>query len=744
MSVAAIIRRLPRAGGRARPSAAARNSERRSPPRRPASGTPSDTSRGRDEPDDERRCDRDRRERGNGRQLISGSRAAPRDEGAGEQRHARADDHERRDDAEDPPRPHPRRPLRRCRRPRPGARPRRCSRARDDRAIAPLRTGALRQSQRPSARTPPTTSGQRSEPSSAVVAPSRNGAGGGAPLGDRQRRRPGEAEGGRAERREPHVAPPREQHDAAIDAGRRSPAGAPRRRDDARPRLGTALRREPPTPPRARSRRHRDAASASQRRARAAEGAAARARAARAAQLRERAPTASQPSAADADGERAAALPARGGEPTLGDDRARRDRGERLPQRARRPRRRRREARRARPTHSATRATARRRSSRRLRERAERHDGDRRAAAGRRRPDARAPIAPGTRPRARRPRRRPPAAVRARRHRETPAVADAARRPRRRRHRPTGRGRAGAARTTSADERGGQRRRRRRRRAGAAAGSGPPPHRASNASLTLSRSAPSPSAARKTSSREAAPWRARSAPGSPRSITTPRWSSTISWHARAREVQVLGREQDAAASRRERRDGLAEDDDRLGVERRGRLVDEDERRRERERRDRARLPPEAAGERSEPLVAAVVEAEGRQEHVGPSGRPLAGAPEGVHERDELDHASARRSPSARPGRARRQRAPRATPPGCRRRGSCRRRRRADRRRHGAASSCPSRSARRGRRRLRRARRGRRRRAPRRRRSACRRRARRAVPTDRREGGPRPPSRPSSS
>ena len=62
----------------------------------------------------------------------------------------------------------------------------------------------------------------------------------------------------------------------------------------------------------------------------------------------------------------------------------------------------------------------------------------------------------------------------------------------------------------------------------------------------------------------------------------------------AREVQVLGREEHAAAARREGRHCLAEDDDRLGVERRGGLVDEDERRGERESCDRACLAAETA------------------------------------------------------------------------------------------------------------------------------------------------------
>ena len=60
------------------------------------------------------------------------------------------------------------------------------------------------------------------------------------------------------------------------------------------------------------------------------------------------------------------------------------------------------------------------------------------------------------------------------------------------------------------------------------------------------------------------------------------------------KVEILGREQDAAPAGGERGDRLPQDDDGLRVERRGRLVDEDQRRREREAGDGARLPPEAA------------------------------------------------------------------------------------------------------------------------------------------------------
>ena len=191
-----------------------------------------------------------------------------------------------------------------------------------------------------------------------------------------------------------------------------------------------------------------------------------------------------------------------------------------------------------------------------------------------------------------------------------------------------------------------------------------------------------------------------------------------------REVEVLGREQHAASTAGERRNGLAEHDDRLRVECRGCLVDEDEGRGERECGDRARLATKPSRERPEQLVAAIAEAERGREHVGPARRALVCAPEGVDESDQLRHrqlvearglvrdergggagrAGARRSPGDQDRPLHR---PGAGPP-----------------QRGEASSCPSRSARRARRRRRRRRRGRRLRAPPPRRSAC----RRPVPT----------------
>jgi len=104
-----------------------------------------------------------------------------------------------------------------------------------------------------------------------------------------------------------------------------------------------------------------------------------------------------------------------------------------------------------------------------------------------------------------------------------------------------------------------------------------------------------------------------------------------------REVEILGREQDATPACGKRRNRLAQHDDRLGVERRCGLIDENERRCEREGCDSARLTPKAARECPEPLVEAVAEAERSGQHPGPPGGPLVGRPEGMDERDELRH-----------------------------------------------------------------------------------------------------------
>ena len=331
-----------------------------------------------------------------------------------------------------------------------------------------------------------------------------------------------------------------------------------------------------------------------------------------------------------------------------------------LPQRAQGPRRRRREAceqARCRPQ----RATAPRRPRRPPRERATSATTATTAPRG---PAAiwfPAPTAPAPRLRASRPATAAASSGPSTRPSETPGSAMLPP-PRRRRPRRAGRGRT-ARRQSRAPRRQQARAPRRRCRAGGAGGTAPPPHRASNASLTLSRSARSPSAVRKTSSRDEAPCRARNAPGSPRSITTPRWSNTISWHA----VPAKCRSWVASRTPQPRAASVATASLRTtiasGIERRGRLVDEDQRWRQRECRNRARLPPQAAGERPEPLAAPAVEAERRHEHLRPSGRPLAGAPEGVDERDELHHAElveARRlvrnehrrgTRGARPGRA---------------------------------------------------------------------------------------------
>ena len=576
----------------------------------------------------------------------------------------------------------------------------------NERAIAPRWTGALRQSQRPSASTPPTTSGHRSDPSkrrrrAEQERRRRRRIGCGRERGSRQ------AEDGRAERGEPQIASPGEQHGGSKRRRQASPADAPGRSTSVS-EAQHAWRRVSPRRQRARS-RHNSTPRAQARGSRHHVGRPQRARAVRAGQIRERAPRQATPALRHPRPERAGAACGRRR------SRPRRRPRRREPRRPWPPR-----AQRPLPPHPEAhapvrcrrqRATARRRSTRQPQVRAR--------APGRRppqpadlpRPDLRAPIAPAPRLRAPPRRRQPPAAARARAlrrrrpHRRRPP-------PPRRRHRRAGRERrARPRRRAPRSQRAAAPRR--RRRAGAAGGIARLPHRASNASLTLSRSAPSPSAARKTSSREAAPWRARKRAR----LAAVDHDAAMEQHdlvaGGAREVQILGREQDAASARGECRNGLAEDDDRLRVERRRGLVDEDQRRRERERGNRTRLPPEAARERSEPLAAAVVEAECRQR--APRARAVARSPapqSAWTSETSSDHAQlveARRLVRDERGRsAGRARARR----GSRRRGSSRHRRRAGRRPHGAASSCRSRSGRRARRRPRRARRGRRRRGPR--------------------------------
>ena len=102
-----------------------------------------------------------------------------------------------------------------------------------------------------------------------------------------------------------------------------------------------------------------------------------------------------------------------------------------------------------------------------------------------------------------------------------------------------------------------------------------------------------------------------------------------------REMQVLGREQNATSARGEGSNRLAEHDDRFGVERRRDLVDEDERRCERERRNDARLAAEPSGERAEAVIEAAVEAERGRDQVRAGGGTLIRLPEGVDERNEL-------------------------------------------------------------------------------------------------------------
>ncbi len=103
------------------------------------------------------------------------------------------------------------------------------------------------------------------------------------------------------------------------------------------------------------------------------------------------------------------------------------------------------------------------------------------------------------------------------------------------------------------------------------------------------------------------------------------------------EMKILRREQDAAASVCNRRYRFAQHDNGLGVQGGSRLIDEDEWWRKREGGDSAHLSPKTARERPETLVEAIVEAESRDEHVGPICRLLARVPESADERDELRH-----------------------------------------------------------------------------------------------------------
>ena len=181
-------------------------------------------SRG-DEPDGERRGDRDRRERGNGRHLISGSRAAPREQRAGEQCHARADDDERRDDADDPRRPH-RRPRGDAADDRDRKRGREDARERERTRDRAARDGCA--SPEPAAAVEHPADDQwaqeRSEQCRRRAEQERRGR---RRAGRGGKRRPGEAEERCTERREPQIGPPREQHDRGNRRPQASSTGAP-------------------------------------------------------------------------------------------------------------------------------------------------------------------------------------------------------------------------------------------------------------------------------------------------------------------------------------------------------------------------------------------------------------------------------------------------------------------------------------------------------------------------------------
>ena len=166
---------------------------------------------------------------------------------------------------------------------------------------------------------------------------------------------------------------------------------------------------------------------------------------------------------------------------------------------------------------------------------------------------------------------------------------------------------------------------------------------------------------------------------------------------RTSEMEVLGREQDAAATSGEGRHRFAQHDDGFGVERGGRLVDEDQRRSDREGGDRARLPPQPAGERPEALVATVVEAECCGEQLRSANRCGIRGSRARGRARRTPRRSTRRTPSARRGRARRPRGRRESRRARRRSGSSPHRSRPVPRLRGETSSCPIRSARRGRR-----------------------------------------------
>ena len=93
------------------------------------------------------------------------------------------------------------------------------------------------------------------------------------------------------------------------------------------------------------------------------------------------------------------------------------------------------------------------------------------------------------------------------------------------------------------------------------------------------------------------------------------------------EVKVLRREQHPGTRRSDRRESLAENHYRLGVERGGRLVDEEEWGAQRESGDSADLSAKSAGERAERLVESIREPESCGENPRTFRGPRTSAPQ---------------------------------------------------------------------------------------------------------------------
>ena len=104
------------------------------------------------------------------------------------------------------------------------------------------------------------------------------------------------------------------------------------------------------------------------------------------------------------------------------------------------------------------------------------------------------------------------------------------------------------------------------------------------------------------------------------------------------EVEVLCGEEHAAPARSEGDNSLAQHDHSLRIERRGRLIDENERGRQRERRDGARLATKPARERGEPLIEATPEPKGCRKQARPSRRLRPRSPERMRQGDQLGNA----------------------------------------------------------------------------------------------------------